>query len=64
MGALVGEKNRIEGELEAAPKEACSLGGHSIGHVALQAASLLAVKLDCKCAPELLRALLKVAGAA
>ena len=63
MGVLVGEKNRIDGELEAAAKEACSLGGHSIGHVALQAASLMAAKLDCKRAPELLRALLDVAGA-
>jgi hypothetical protein len=68
MGVLVGEKNRIDGELEAAAKEACSLGGHSIGHVALQAASLMAVKADslydCKSAPDLLCALLKVAGAA
>ena len=68
VGPLIDEQNRIEGELEAAAKEACSLVGHSIGHVALQAASLMAVKLgsyhDCKRAPELLRALLKVAGAA
>jgi hypothetical protein len=69
MGFLVSEKNRIGGEVEAAAaKEACSLGGHSIGHVALQAASLMAAKLgsyhDCKRAPELLQTLLKVAGAA
>ena len=68
VGPPIDEKNRIERELEAASKEACSLGGHSIGHVALQAASLMAAKFgsyhDCKRAPELLRTLLKVAAAA
>ena len=55
-------------QLEAAAKEACGLRGHSIGHVALQAASLMAVKAgsyyDHREAPAVLRALLKVAGAA
>ena len=68
IGALIDEKKRIEGELEAAEKETCSLGGHSAADVALQAASLLAVKLssyyDCKAAPAVLQALLAVAGAA
>ena len=40
--------------------------GHSNGHVALQVASLMAVKLgsydDCKAAPAVLQALLEVAG--
>ena len=68
-GALIDEEQlRIEGELEAAAKEACGLGGHSIGHVALQAASLMAVKAGSyyghREAPAVLRALLKVAGAA
>ena len=68
VGPLVDEKKRIDGELEAVAKETCSFGGHSAGAVALQAASLLAVKLssyyDCKAAPAVLQALLKVAGAA
>ena len=67
VGPLIDEQKQIEGELEAAAKEACSLGGHSIGHVALQAAALLAVKLssyyDCETAPAVLQALLQVAGA-
>ena len=66
-GALIDEKNRIEGELEAAAKEACSLPCHSVGHVALQAAALMALKLgayhDCKRAPDVLQALLDCAGA-
>jgi hypothetical protein len=45
VGPLVDEQKRIEAELEAAAKEACSLGGHSVADVALQAAALLAVKL-------------------
>jgi hypothetical protein len=65
LGDLVRERDRIEGELEAAAKEACSLGGHSVADVALQAASLLAVKLssyyDCKAAPAVLQALLEFA---
>jgi hypothetical protein len=54
--------------LEAAAKEACGLGGHSVADIALQAASLLAVNLSSyyehKEAPAVLEALLKVAGAA
>lgn len=65
---MIDEKYRIEGELEAAAKEACSLGGHSLGHVALQGASLMAVKAcslyGWKDAPAVLWALLKVAIAA
>jgi hypothetical protein len=68
VGPLVDEQKRIEGELEAVAKETCSLGGNSAADVALQAASLLAVKLssyyDCKAAPAVLKALLEVAGAA
>jgi hypothetical protein len=68
VGALVDEQKRIEGELEAVAKETCSMRGNSVGDVALQAASLLAVKLssyyDCKAAPAALQALLEVAGAA
>jgi hypothetical protein len=41
VGRLIGEQNRIERELEAAAKEACSLVGHSVGHITLQAASLM-----------------------
>jgi hypothetical protein len=61
------ERKRIEAELEAAARQACSLGGQSVADVALQAASLLAVKLssyyDCEAAPAVLQALLEVAGA-
>ena len=64
VGPLIDEQNRIERELEAAAKEACSLVGHSVASVALQAASLIAVKLssyyDCKAAPAVLMALLEV----
>ena len=46
---------------------ACSLGGQSFADVALQAASLLAVKLssyyECGAAPAVLQALLDFAGA-
>lgn len=67
VGPLIDEQKRIEGELEAPAKEACSLGRHSVGHVALQAASLMAAKLgsyhDYKPAPAVLQALLEVAGA-
>ena len=41
VGRLIDEQNRIERELEAAAKEACSLVGHSVGHITLQAASLM-----------------------
>jgi hypothetical protein len=65
VGPLIDEQKRIEAELEAVAKEACSQGGHSVGHVALQAASLMAVKLgsfyDCKAAPAVLQALLRIA---
>jgi hypothetical protein len=65
VGALIDEKKRIDGELEAAAKDACSIGGRSPAHVALQAASLLAVELgsyhDRQRAPAVLQALLKVA---
>jgi hypothetical protein len=68
VAALVEEQKRIDGEIEAAAKEACSLGGHSAADIALQSASLLAAKLssyyDCEATPEVLQALLKVAGAA
>jgi hypothetical protein len=64
VGPLIDEQNRIERELEAAAKEACSLVGHSVASVALQAASLITVKLssyyDCKAAPAVLMALLEV----
>jgi hypothetical protein len=67
LGQLVDENVSIEGGLEAAATEARSLGGHSIGHIALQAASLLALKIDCyrdsAGAPAVLRALLEAAGA-
>ncbi len=49
VGALVRERDRIDGELAAAAKEACSIGGYSVPDVALQAASLLAVKLSSYC---------------
>jgi hypothetical protein len=59
--------SRIENELEGTSKESCRLGGHSVGHVALPAASLLAMKLgsyhDCKSAPAVLQALLDFAVA-
>ena len=65
---MIDEQKRIEGELEAVAKETCSMRGNSVGDVALQAASLLAVKLcsyyDCKAALAVLQALLEVAGAA
>ena len=68
VGAVVRERDRIDGELEAAAKEACSIGGHSVADVALQAASLLAVKLssyyECERAPGVVLALLEIAGAA
>jgi hypothetical protein len=68
VAALVEEQKRIEAELEAAAKEACSLGGHSAADIALQAASLLAAKLtsyyNCEAAPKVLQALLEVAEAA
>ena len=68
VGALVRERDRIDGELAAAAKEACSIGGYSVPDVALQAASLLAVKLssycDCERAPGVVLALLEIAGAA
>jgi hypothetical protein len=65
VGPLVDEQKRIEGELEAVAKEACSLGDHSAADIALQAASLLAVSSfhDYKAAPAVLQALLKVGGA-
>jgi hypothetical protein len=67
VGPLVEEQKRIEAELEAVAKEACSLGGHSAADVALQAAALLAARLcnyyDCKAAPAVLEALLEVVGA-
>jgi hypothetical protein len=44
VGTLVDEQKRIEGELEAAAKEACGLRAHSEADFALQAASLMAVK--------------------
>jgi hypothetical protein len=66
VGPLVDEQKRIDAELEAVAKEACSLGGHSAADVALQAASLLAAKLssfhDFKAAPAVLEVLLEVAG--
>jgi hypothetical protein len=68
VAAAWDEQKRIEGDLEAAAREACSLGGHNAADVALQAASLLAVKLssyhDRKRAPAVRQALLEVAGAA
>ena len=68
VGALVCERDRIAGELEAAAKEACSIGGPNIADIALQAASLLAGKLssyyDCERAPGVVAALLEIAGAA
>jgi hypothetical protein len=45
VGPLVDEQKRIENELEGTSKEACRLGGHSVGHIALPAAPLLAMKL-------------------
>ena len=36
VGALIRERDRIESELEAVAKEACSLGGHSIADSALR----------------------------
>jgi len=45
VGPLHDEQKRTEDDLEAAAKEACSLGGYSVPDVALQAASLLTVKL-------------------
>jgi hypothetical protein len=68
VGHLVEEQKRIDGELEAVAKEACSLGGHSAADVALQAAALLAVEFSSyyawRAAPKVLQALLEVAGAA
>jgi hypothetical protein len=59
VGPLVDEQKRIQGELEAVAKETCSLGGNSAADVALQAASLLGVKLSsyyhCKAAPAVLK---------
>ena len=36
IGPLIDEQNRIEGELEAVAKKACSLRGYSVADVALQ----------------------------
>jgi hypothetical protein len=64
---VVDEQKRIENELEGTSKEACRLGGHSVGRVVLPAASLLAMKLgsyyDCKAAPAVLQAFLDFAVA-
>jgi hypothetical protein len=61
------EQKRIENELEGTSKEACRLGGHSVGRVVLPATSLLAMKLgsyhDCKAAPAVLQAFLDFAVA-
>jgi hypothetical protein len=66
-GALIDEQKHIKAELEATAKEACSLMGHSVGHVTLQAASPMAVKLDAcydhQEAPAVLQALQDFAGA-
>ena len=63
QAVAVDEQKRIDGALETAAKEACSIEGDSFTHVALQAASLMAVKLrsyhECKRAPAVLLALLK-----
>ena len=60
VGPLIDVRNRTEHELEAAAKEACSLVGPSVGHVALRAVSLMAAKArlvhDCNRAPEPARA--------
>jgi hypothetical protein len=62
------EQERIQDELKAAAKEACDLDASSPFNTALQAAALLALKLGAfyehKEAPQVLEALLKVAGAA
>jgi hypothetical protein len=64
---VVDEQKRIENELEGTSKEACRLGGHSVGRVVLPATSLLAMKLgsyhDCKAAPAVLQAFLDFAVA-
>jgi hypothetical protein len=64
--AAVDAKLRIEEDLQATAQAAFERGGRSVADVALQAAALLAVKLgsyhDFKRAPEVILALLEIAG--
>ena len=61
------DQERIENELKAAAREARDLAASKLANVAIQAASLLAVKLghyhDHREAPSVLQALLDFAGA-
>ena len=66
LAAAMEERNRIHGELEAAAKAACGLGGLGVADVALQAATLIAAKpdsyQDCRRAAAIVQALLEVAA--
>jgi hypothetical protein len=66
MGEAVEAQERVSEALKASAKEAFDQGGHSVADVALQAAALLAARLntlhDCKQAPAVISALLEIAG--
>jgi hypothetical protein len=61
IGSLIEERRRIKDELEALATEACSLGGSSPAHVALQAAALLVSGAGVRDVPPALLSLLEVA---